>query len=78
MTLKHWILYHNNKFFIVKRFPLFKRLLYGRNAIFDHDNVYYNTEFGTYYEAFAFMNAMLYNDTLNKNKIYIDNIEDIL
>ena len=78
MTLKHWIVYHNNKFFIVKRFSLFKRLLYGRNAMFNYDTVYCDTKFNTYYEAFAFMNEILYNDTLNKNKIYTDNIEDIL
>lgn len=78
MTLKHWIVYHNNKFFIVKRFPLFKRLLYGKNAVFNHDDIYYSTDFSTYRNAFEFMNEIIYNSTLNKNKIYTDNIEDVL
>lgn len=78
MTLRHWIVYHNNKFFIVKRFPLFKRLLYGKNAVFNYDDVYYSTDFSTYYDAFELMNEIIYNNTLNKNKIYTDNIEDVL
>lgn len=78
MTLKHWIVYHNNKFFIVKRFPLFKRLLYGKNAVFNYDDICYSTDFSTYRNAFEFMNELMYNNTLNKNKIYTDNIEDVL